>query len=959
MKFRFLLFISLIVAITSNAQYTKYVNPMIGTGGHGHTFPGATTPFGLVQLSPDTRIDGSWDGCSGYHDSDSVIYGFSHTHLSGTGCSDYGDIAFMPSYAPENILKENIRIRPKNITAVFNHKNEKAKAGYYEVSFNDIKVELTATTHSGLQRYTFNKTGIACIQLNLSHRDQLLESKIEKVSETKYQGLRRSKAWAQDQLVYYAFDISKTPLKTDQYTDALFLYFNVNKGEQILVKTGISSVDEKGATLNLTTEIPNWNFDATYANAVSAWDKELKRIEVTDSNENNKIKFYTALYHCMIHPNEMSDVDGKYRGRDQQVHQADGKYYTLYSLWDTHRALHPLLNLIDKERSKDFMKSFLAQFEQSGRLPMWELWNNETNCMIGFHSVSVILDAFINNVIDKDFLLKLYPAVKAEAMSNRFGLDKFRAKGYLDVMDEHESVSKTLEYAYDMWCVGRIADELGYIKDAKYFGNFAYAWQNVYDYKSGYMRPRKNGDWLKPFNPYEVNNHYTEANGWQYSFYVPHRSERPTNILDLFEANPSTVGREQSDITGLVGQYAHGNEPSHNYAYLLPHKEKQKYLQQIMETLYGTGNDGLCGNDDCGQMSAWFVFSAMGFYPTCPGKEGYEIGYPLFQQVQLNLPNSNPFIIKKSSNEKTLSAYTRGTIKNDFPFDPINVEVFILSNLIDLEFKSGERNLNSINGENPFKIKKLTSPVISTEKEVFRDKALVELFLPDRKSDTSVKIFYNLDSLNKFNSKLYTAPFYIDRSTKVYAFATTIHKYPHSTINSLIFKPIDTSSVTEATLYKMPNNWTVKLNSTYNRQYTADGPEGIIDGLYGETEWRKGRWQGYQSQDFEAVIDLQKVQKIKSISSNFLQDSRSWILMPKSVEFYTSLDGMNYNLLEVQPCYVQADDDNVQTKKFNVNATKLKAKYIMIKAKNYGKLPEGHQGFGGDAFIFVDEVEVK
>lgn len=956
MKINILIGISLVCIVNaSNAQYTKYVNPMIGTGGHGHTFPGATTPFGLVQLSPDTRIDGSWDGCSGYHDSDSVIYGFSHTHLSGTGCSDYGDIAFMPSYAPENNLKENIRIRPKNTTAIFHHKNEKATAGYYSVSFNDIKVELTATTHAGLQRYTFNKTGIACIQLNLSHRDQLLEGKIEKVSDAKYQGFRRSKAWAQDQLVYYAFDVSKTPFKTDQYTDALFLYFNVNKGDQILVKTGVSSVDERGATLNLTTEIPNWNFDAVYANALIAWEKELKKIEVTDTSENNKIKFYTALYHCMIHPNEMSDVDGKYRGRDKQVHQADGKYYTLYSLWDTHRALHPLLNLIDKERSKDFMKSFLAQFEQSGRLPMWELWNNETNCMIGFHSVSVILDAYVNEVIDKNFLQKLYPAVKAEAMSNRFGLGKFRAKGYLDVTDEHESVSKTLEYAYDMWCVGRIADELGYSEDAKYFGNFAYAWQNVYDYKSGYMRPRKNGDWLKPFNPYEVNNHYTEANGWQYSFYVPHSNERPKNIVDLFEANPSTVGREQSDITGLVGQYAHGNEPSHNYAYLLPYMEKQKYLLQIMETLYGTGNDGLCGNDDCGQMSAWFVFSAMGFYPTCPGKSEYTIGYPLFQNIKLNLPNNKSFAIKKNSSDNILYAHAK-----NLDFEIQQVDKFSIKKATNLEFNNNrtlpvDRITIDESDNVPFLKNPITAPVISTTKEVFKDKALVELFLPDRKSDPSVKIFYDLDSLNKSTVKLYSSPFYIEKSTKIYAFAVRKTEGNVHQIN----ERIDTSVITKAILYKMPNNWTVKLNSTYNHQYTADGPEGIIDGLYGETEWRKGRWQGYQSQDFEAVIDLQKVQKVTGVSANFLQDSRSWILMPKSVEFYTSMDGMNYKLVEVVQSYVQADDDKVQTKKFSINTTKLKAKYIMVKAKNYGKLPESHQGFGGDAFIFVDEVEVK
>ncbi len=953
MKLKFIIIAGLVgLTSISSAQLTKYVRPMIGTGGHGHTFPGATTPFGMVQLSPDTRIDGSWDGCSGYHDSDSLIYGFSHTHLSGTGCSDYGDISFMPGYADESILTENVKARPTNLTAEFNHINEKAKAGYYKVILKDINVELTATTHAGMQRYTFIKDGIACIQLNLSHRDQLLSGKIEKVSDTKYQGYRRSKAWAEDQLVYYSFEVSKKSFLENTYKinkadEALFLYFHVTKGEQILVKTGISSVDEAGAALNLKTEIPTWDFNKIQTEASNAWEKELSKIEVVDSNSNNKIKFYTALYHCMIHPNQLSDVDGKYRGRDGKVHQADGKYYTLYSLWDTHRALHPLLNIIDKERSKDFIKSFLAQFEQSGRLPMWELWNNETNCMIGFHSVSVILDAYVKGVIDKPLLEKLYPAVLSEANSNRFGLDKFRKRGYLEVEDESESVSKTLEYAYDMWCVAEIGKILNK-PDLIAFEKYEDAWKNVYDVNLGYMRPRKNGDWLKPFNPYEVNNHYTEANAWQYSFFMPHRNDIKQNVLPLFQADTKTAGREQSDITGLVGQYAHGNEPSHNYAYLLPLKERQFYIKKIMNELYGIGRDGLCGNDDCGQMSAWFVFSAMGFYPTCPGRAEYDFGVPLFSKVNINTGNEHNFSITTNTfSDLLIPSVSRA--QNGTPFTEPGTPREILKHkeLINgqkMFFAPGVINEHHKNRELFKETAYLAAPVITADKQVFHDFNIVELSLPNVKLDSTIELFYSIDSITYKNAKSYKNPFFLMNSARVYAFAK---------------KGNSISGITESSFYKMPNNWQVNLRSTYNKQYSADGPEGIIDGLRGDTDWRKGRWQGYQSQDFEVNIDLLRAQEISEVSLGCLQDTRSWILMPRKVEVFTSNDGIVFQSVGVVKHNIPDNDYAVRVKDFKAKFETVKARYVKVIATNYGTLPPWHQGAGGDAFIFIDEVIIK
>ncbi len=951
---RILIYINVFIlfAINTNAQkLTDYVNPFVGTDAHGHTFPGATTPFGMVQLSPDTRIDGSWDGCSGYHYSDSLIYGFSHTHLSGTGCSDYGDIAFMPGYAKAEDLDINNKTRPANIVAKFQHKNEKASAGFYEVLLNDIKVELTASTRAGMQRYTFLKDGIACISLNLSHRDELLFGKLNKVNNSKYNGFRRSKAWAEDQLVYFSFESSKSPIhsrtfksRDNKSDEVLFLYFNVKKGEDIIIKTGISSVDENNADLNLQKEIPYWNFNLIHQQAIQLWEKELKKIEVNDANEVNKKTFYTALYHCMIHPNVMSDVDKRYRGRDNKIHSTNNNYYTLYSLWDTHRALHPLLNIIDKERSKDFMLSFLAQFEQSGRLPMWELWNNETNCMIGFHSVSVILDAYVKGVIDKKILESLYPAVKAEAMSNRFSLDKFRERGYLQIDDASESVSKTLEYCYDMWCVSEIAKALGKTEDAKYFESFTQAWRNVYDVETGYMRPRKNGDWLKPFSAFEVNNHYTEANAWQYSYFIPHRNEKPNGVQKLFEVESKTTGRTQSDITGLIGQYAHGNEPSHNFAYLLEHPAKQKYIKQILDSLYSPLPDGLCGNDDCGQMSAWYIFSSMGFYPVCPGKTTYEFGIPQFENVRLKLENGKTFIVSNLSKTDLTYPYS---IKNS---NKSLIQEKALQTLdhsditagTEIVFTNKKHSLVDKKEKDETPIK-LVAPVISSTKQVFKDSIIVYLKMPDRMTDSTYKFYYSFDSASTKNAQLYSSPIIISKTTKLYAYVKRLN---------------EVSPFSVATYHKINNQWNIELKSVYNKQYSADGANGIIDGLRGNIEWRMGAWQGYQSQDFEAIVDLSKETVIKNVSIGMLQDTRSWIIFPRQVEVYSSIDGKIFKLENTMYNTTAADDYTVQIKDFSTKLNNIKARYIKIKAQNFGTLPTWHQGAGGDAFIFTDEIMI-
>lgn len=959
------LILSLLFSSSLCAQnsYTQYVNPFVGTAGHGHTFPGATTPFAMVQLSPDTRIDGSWDGCSGYHYGDSFIYGFSHTHLSGTGCSDYGDIAFMPSLVSKAI--ERIQNLDK-IYQSFSKKSEKAAPGYYSVQLNNgVKVELSATTRAGIQKYTYNKSGYAWITLNLKHRDELLEGKITQINKRTFSGFRRSKAWAEDQLVYYYFTLSRdadniiiSKDKNGQYK--VNLGFKVIKGQSILIKTALSTVDEDGAKNNLEKEMPHWDFLRVKKEANAAWEKELQRIKVYGGTLTEKQNFYTALYHCMIHPNILNDVDGRYRGRDREVHKAEGfNYYSVFSLWDTYRALHPLLNIIDKKRSHDFIMTFKAQYEQSGRLPMWELWGNETNCMIGFHSVSVIWNSYLYGVISLDELKGLYPAVYSEAMSNRFGLDKFRAKGYLTTEDEHESVSKTLEYAFNMRCVAFIAEKIGRSDDSKYFRELSEGWRNLYNVQTGFMTPRSNGAWLKDFEPQQVNNHFTEANSWQYSFAVqhdvyslmlksgPHHQYYDQSLLSkLFNTSSKTSGREQADITGLIGQYAHGNEPSHHVAYLFSSRDSVvKYVSRVCNEMYHPTPDGLIGNEDCGQMSAWYVFSAMGFYPSNPSDNRMIMGKMLFDSVRFRQGDEEAIMYNKVSPEIVMpDYYNYKGLK--FGHSKSYYNDYIVHNVIEEGTGPGYNPLSGLNY--------VSAPVFQFNSNVFEDSLLVkivanddELLLPSTQS--SFKIVYTLDGSEPgLKSKIYKADsgIWIKSSSQLKAkiFVFGVRK-------------VLESNITEAQFFKFSNHYDVTLKSVYNKQYTAGGDKGIFDGLRGDNDWRKGRWQGYQGQNFEVLIDTKNTTKADALKFGTLQDTRSWILYPKSVMVYASNDSTNFELIG---SYENAIPDSMMVSKrtdFIVPCNGKSYRYFKIIALNYGKLPFWHPGAGGEAFIFVDELE--
>ena len=631
---------------------TGFVDPFIGTGGHGHTYPGATLPFGMVQVSPDTRLTG-WDGCSAYHYSDSVVYGFSHTHLSGTGCSDYGDVLLMPTVGAVRLLRGDGTDPESGYCSRFSHRNEEAAPGYYRMKLDNggVIVELTATKRAALHRYIFPKSDRANVVIDLAHRDPVIDSRVKIVSDTEIDGYRRSRAWADDQRVYFVARFSKPfasygVARNDTVMSGAgeasgtnvkaYVTFATEADEPVLVKVGISAVDIEGARKNLRAEIPGWDFDRVRADADGVWNAALGKITVKGGTRDQRVTFYTALYHAMLAPNLFMDADGRYRGRDLAIHEAeDFTNHTVFSLWDTYRAEHPLFTIIEPERTVDFIKTFLAQYEQGGLLPVWELAANETNCMIGYHAVPVIVDAYIKGIRGFDAREAL-EAMKRSAGADSRGLEAYRELGYIPSDTEGESVSKTLEYAYDDWCIAQMARALGKEEDYATYIRRAQSYKNLFDPSTGFMRAKINGGWLAPFDPAEVNFNYTEANAWQYSFYVPQDvrgliglmggGERFAARLDsLFTVSPKTTGTELPDVSGLIGQYAHGNEPSHHMAYLYnfagrPWKTQER-VRSIMDGLYHAGRDGLCGNEDCGQMSAWYVLSALGFYPVTPGTD--------------------------------------------------------------------------------------------------------------------------------------------------------------------------------------------------------------------------------------------------------------------------------------------------------------------------------------------------
>jgi predicted alpha-1,2-mannosidase len=951
---------------------SRFVDPRIGTGGHGHTFPGPTLPFGMVQLSPDTRLTG-WDGCSGYHDSDRVVYGFSHTHLSGTGASDYGDILLLPFTGPVRLTSSYEKEPGSGYGSRFRKETESAGAGYYSVALDDygVTAELTATARVGLHRYAF-PAGEARVLVDLTHRDTVIESWLRVVDETTLEGMRRSKRWAKDQPVYFVARFSR-PFTAQVFADdrpvagtganganvKAVLGWHTAAADRLVVKVAISAVDVEGARRNLDAEVPGFDFDGARAAARAAWDEALQRIEIEGGSEAQRRTFYTALYHALLQPNLFQDVDGRFLGRDGQVHSASGyTRYTVFSLWDTFRAAHPLYALLERGRTRDFVRTFLEQYREAGRLPVWELWGNETDTMIGYHAVPVIADAWIKGIRGFDAALAL-EAMKASANADLFGLPEYRKHGYVPAEAESESVSKTLEYAYDDWTIATFARAIGREGDAREFARRAQGWTHLLD-PQGFMRARRNGGFVAPFDPFEVNNNYTEANAWQYSFFVPHdvdglaaRLGGPRGLerrLDaLFAAPSETTGRRQSDITGLIGQYVHGNEPSHHMAYLYAYAgapaKTQAMVRRILDEQYSDRPDGLAGNEDCGQMSAWYVLSALGFYPVTPGTADYVVGAPLFERAQVRFEDGRSFTIR-ARNGGPGRPYVQSASLNGRPYSRSFLTHDALVAGGELVFEMGAAPSAWGSGENdrprtpPAGPRVVPAPVAEGP-ELAPGPAMVTL----RPADPADRVVYALDGTAPgAGSTPYSAPLRLD---------------PPATVSFRSSRGGEWSPVVTRTLRRLDPSRKLVLRTPYSPQYAAGGDMALIDGLRGGPDFRLGTWQGYEGRDLVAEIDLGAPQAIRRLAAGFLQDAGSWIFLPLEVRFELSSDGVTWRDAGRAPSPAVERDERALTHDFAVSTGGALARFVRVTARAPGPCPAGHEGAGQPCWIFADEIVVE
>ena len=907
---------------------TSYVNPFVGTDGHGHTFPGAIVPFGQIQPSPDTRLE-DWDGCSGYHYSDDTIYGFSHTHLSGTGCEDYGDVLLMPvdelQFRELKLWEPDMRDSYKRH---FMHDNETAQAGYYKVmldenGFPSTTVELTADRRVAYHRYTYREEGYNVFVIDLKHRDVLLDGKISLTDDGLIVGHRHSSAWNPDQHLYFVI-CANVPFKevriSSDSTQACVL---LSRTKQVELQVAISGVDIQGAVNNLNAAEYK-DFDAARRGADSTWEAALGKLRVEGGTDEQKRCFYTALYHCMTSPYLWSDADGRYRGTDNEIHTVDPgrEVYTVFSLWDTYRALHPLLTQIEPERTVDFVYTAMKNFEQGGELPMWELASHETHCMIGYHAVPMILEAYIHLAEPDGTLAGYTPKQLLDAMvatSNRTEAHRaYAAQGYLSSEIDNESVSKTLEYAYDDWCIAQMAEMAGDTATARTYWIRSQSWQNIID-SNGFAHAKRNGGWVTPFDPTEVNNHYTEANSWQYSTYVPHDffswvelvggEDKAIEFLDsLFEGDNAMSGRDQADVTGLIGMYAHGNEPSHHAAWLysmLGQPEKtEKYVHKILNELYTSKPDGLCGNEDCGQMSAWYVLSSLGMYEVCPGNGVWKTTKPIF----------------KVSNEWKVGC-REGLVMSFALPDSLRITPCPVFDDWRMQMK-GEK---------------------TGEVKVFTDKK-VRFYSPFKKDGGLMPVLDCLEDRHNVTSFVVLP----EAKEADVTFAAQVE-------GRLMSQPVTQHLVRTST------DKHVTYLTQPAPQYTENGPEGMVDRIFGTTNYRIGGWQGWQG-DMVAVVELDKEQTISSVGLDCLENMRSWIFFPKNVKVEYSLDGQSWKaygeVINTQYAAIHARQEEYNTHIFTVSGT-ARAKYIKVTAMNYGPLPDWHVSAGEKAWIFVDEIIVK
>ena len=1005
---KILIIIAILVFANLYAQndYTKYVNPFVGTAEHGHTYPGASYPFGMMQLSPDTGVEG-WDWCSGYHASDNSIMGFSHTHLSGTGVGDYGDILLMPIVGENKFLPGSKNNPDEGYRSRFSHKNEVATPGYYSVKLDDynIDVELTVAQRSGIHKYTYLDSEEGKIIIDLSHgiQDATIQSYIHFIDDNKIEGYRTSSGWAKRHTVYFYAEFSEKIKDFTILQDEAIVNKKSSKGQSVkasvvfdlstqntvLTKLAISHVSFSGAKQNLQTEIPHWDFNKTKNETKRLWNDWLSRVEIEGGSEDQRVTYYTALYHTFLAPNIFNDVDKKYMGMDGKIRVAeDFNMYTIFSLWDTFRALHPFLTIVDEKLTTDLIKSLINKYEEGGLLPVWELAANETFTMIGYHSIPVIADAYMKGIRNYD-VEKAYEAMVHSAMEDRDGLEYYKKMGFIPMDKAHDAVSSALEYAYDDWCIAQVAKDLGKDEDYEYFMSRAKNYINSYNPRTGFMQGRYNsGAWSKDFDPispsYLGSGEFTEGNSWQYTWFVPQDIEGLKDLIggdeqfkekldSLFTVEADPVKYQMpSDVTGLIGQYAQGNEPSHHIAYLYNYCgypwETQNILRRIMGEFFHSGRDGLCGNEDCGQMSAWYAFSAIGLYPVLPGNNQYVIGSPLFDKVTIHQENGKSFTIIADNNSDQ-NKYIESLKLNGNEYQKLFITHDDIRNGSTLKFDMA-LNPNHAFGINeearptsfisdtftPISYDKYFMPVIKPHRSLFANRIRIEL----DNFNHNTEIRYTLDGNEPDrNSKKYEKSFEMDNTFVLKAKVFGEDLSPSGVIQkefrkTIVNDPVEPFLVKAEVIY--PN---IIENDKYNKNYTGGGKNALIDGNFGNTDFRDPYWQGFQSNDCDIIIDCGELIELNKISASFLQNQGSWIFLPQKVTVALSEDGKNYT--EPYVIYESEVTENYDTeiKNFIKEFADTKTRYIHFIADNIGVCPKYHKGAGGEAHIFIDEIVIE
>ena len=878
---------ALLAACTSQKENpVDFIDPFIGTGFHGHTYPGATVPFGAVQLSPDTRA-GNWDACAGYHYDDSTITGFSHTHLSGTGCIDLGDLLIRPTTQSIDLSKKTICT-----PTVFRHEDEKAEAGYYAVLLHEegIRAELTATAHTGVHRYTFPKESTPTVIVDLKHsldNEHIYESSLQVVNPHEITGMRNTRGWSDNQRIYFVIQCSqpfeKATLVSNQKalegkeaegTDLqALLKFKDHTSEPIVMKVGLSIVSVENARENLQAEVEGFDFDAVKQAAYHTWNDAVSAIKVEGGTEEQKTNFYTALYHSMVVPNVVSDVNGQYRRHDQTIGQLPqgAVQYSTFSLWDTFRAWNPMMTLIDTTLVTNMIHSFLHIYDASGELPLWPLSAGETGTMIGYHSASVIADAYMKGIRGFD-AEKALEALVVSSEKNQKGADYYISKGFIPSNIKKESISCLLEFAYDDWCIAQLAQALGKQEIYDTYIRRSQQYLNVFDGATRFFRPKRmDGNWETPFNPNEVGRAYTEATAWQYRFFVPHDvngmvqlfggKEAFTSALDDIFHTDAQVDGDLVDITGLIGQYAHGNEPSHHIAYLYNYIgqpwKTQAMTRRLLDEMYAPTPEGIVGNEDCGQMSAWYILSSLGLYAVCPGSNEFTFTTPLFEKATLQLANGKTLTITANHPEKNLYIDKVELNGKEIETNFVTYEQLMGGGELHFSLTDQPNRKRGVTADAaPYSFTKeavVSIPYVDKDLNLFMDSVTVNLAT----ATAGATVHYTLDGSEPTQqSPVFNAPLVLKNTTQINAKAFKDGFQPSSTLSILATKAVLNRG--KIILDHQPKNGTTYKYYEGHFQKVADMQQKhfVEKGIVSEPSLDKARQEDHYGFEFSGLIDV-------------------------------------------------------------------------------------------------------